>query len=262
MGVAASKNTSTVDVVNASLTENLNSSMVSIAQQSVSNVAPTQLIKISGTAGQDFVVSGIDQKIVVNVDVQKFLSNVTETSLKSMMKSALEVTAKDNQAVEHQLVIGGSYAANTSTATVRNNNVNRIVNSYSYNQFVSDTQQVLSSQTIDISGSAKRDVKIADLSQYIKIELLSKQIADNMTKTYNDIVSETTTTATKETTQTTSAGMSMAWIVSGIIIVVIVIAIIAGFVWYFGGSDIVKEQISKGGMGAMRECLRTRAKKM
>jgi prolyl-tRNA synthetase len=217
--------------------------MVSIAQQSVSTAAPTQTIKITGVAGRDFVVSGLEQKIVVNIDVQKFLSNVTETSLKSMMTSALETTAKDNQEVEHQLTIGGSYAANTSAVTVRNNNVNRIVNSYSYSQFVSDVQQVLASQTIDISGLAERDVTISNLSQYIKIELISKQIADNMTTTYNSIKTDTSTTTTKETTQATSSGISMAWLMSGIIIFVIIVAVIAGFVWYFGGSDIVKSKL-------------------
>ena len=236
MGAAVTKNKSTLDVVNESLTENINTSMISIAQQSVSTVAPTQLIKITGRAGRDFVISGLEQKIVINVDVQKFLSNITETSLKSMMKSALEATAKDNQEVEHQLTIGGSYASNTSAATVRNTNVNRVVNSYSYSQLVSDAQEILASQTIDLSASADRDVEISNLSQYIKIELISKQIADNMTKTLSDIASETTTTVTKETDQSSSSGISMAWLMSGAIIIIVIIAIIAGLLWYFRSS--------------------------
>lgn len=252
MGVAGSKNVSTLDVFNNTVSENLNQSMVSIAQQSISTVAPTQVIKIRAAAGRDFTLSGIDQKVVVNVDIQKFLSNVNETQLKSMMKSALETAAKDNQAIEHQLVIGGSYAANQSSATVRNTNVNRIVNSYSYSQFVSEVQTILPAQTVDLSGTAMRDVNISNVSQYVKIDLISKQIAESMSKAFNDIQTESTTSVKKEANQATTAGISLTgmWIII-VIIVVIAAAGLAAFYFWGGGKEMLQEQLaqSSGGGG-------------
>lgn len=247
MGVAISKNKSTLDVFNESVTETLNQSMVQIAQQSVSTVSPTQLVKIRAAAGRDFNLSDFQQKIIVNVDVQKFISNVNETQLKSMMKSALDVTSKDNQAIDHQLTIGGSYASNTSAATIRNSNINRIVNSYSYSQFVSEVQQIMASQTVDVSGVAGRDVNIANVSQYIKVELISKQISDNMTKAFAEIISETSTTVVKETDQTSKSGFSMGWVLIIVIIAVILIAI-GGAAWYFfgGGREMIQEAMKEG----------------
>jgi len=252
MGVGVSKNKSRFDVINESLTENLNSTMISIAQQSVSSVQPTQIMTVRPIAVKgDITISGLEQVIIVNVDVQKFLSNTTETELRSQMISALEATARDNQAVDHQLILGASYSQNESEATIRNRNVHRVVNSYSYSQFVSDTQEIFAQQELVIAPTTiNGDIVVKNISQYVKIELLAKQIATNMTKTLMDMETEASMEAQKETTQTASAGLSTAWLVSGIIMVVVIIAIIAGFVWYFGGSDIVKEQVAKGGAGA------------
>lgn len=247
MGVATSKNKSTLDVFNESITETLNQSMVQIAQQSVSTAAPYQLIKIRAIAGRDVNISDVQQTTIVNVDSEKFITNVNEAQLKSMMTNALDVVSKDNQDIDHQLTIGGSYASNTSEAAVRNSNINRIVNSYSYSQFVSEVQQILASQTIDVSGVAGRDANISNISQYIKIELISKQISDNMTKTFSDIISETSTSVVKETDQTSTSGFSMGWVLTIVIIAVILIAI-GGAAWYFfgGGREMIQEAMKEG----------------
>lgn len=248
MGVSASKNKSSFDVISSTLSENLNNSFVQISQMSVSSVSPTQVIKIIARAGQDVTISGMTQKTIAKIDVQKFLSNVTETELKSKLTAALEATAKENQAVESGLTIGGSYSSNTSDTAVRQINVNRVVNSYSYTQFVSEVNQIFSSQVIDLNLAAARDVNVEDINQYISVELLSKQMADVMTKTLQDIVNESSATVKKELTQTTTSGFSFSFgqYMIFIVVLVVIIAIVAG-IWYFkgGGKEMIQEQLEQ-----------------
>lgn len=250
MGVAVSKNESTLKVFNEVVNETLNQSIVQIAQQSVSTIAPTQLVKIRAVAGGNLDIGGIQQKAIANIDVSKFLSSVTETQLKSMMSNAVKVAAKDNQEIDHQLTIGGSYGSNVSAAETYNKNVNRIVNSYSYSQFVSDTQSILASQTIDISGVASGDVRISNIDQYIKAEIISKQVAEHMASAFAEIQTESSLDVKKETAQKSASGLSMGWIAL-IIIVIVVLALIGGAVWYFygGGKEMVQEMMKEPGGG-------------
>lgn len=247
MGVASSKNSSSLEVVSESLSEAISSSMTSIAQQSISTVTPTQTIKIAASAGRDMSVDGVSQKIVANIDVQKFLSNVSEVSLQSMMRNALETTAKDNQQVENGLVFGGSRTSNSSDASVRSSNINRVVHSYSYSQFVSDVQAIMPSQTIDIAGSAARDVNLKNINQFIKVDLVSRQIADNMAKEVVGLINEADTKTKKDTTQKAQAGISGGMIATIIIVIVIVVAGGAAL-FYFkgGGKEMVQARMGGG----------------
>lgn len=248
MGASVSKNESTFDVVSKELSESITSSFVSVATQSLNTSNPTQLVKIVGSAGRDFNVSDITQKMVARVDVSQFLKNITETDLRSRMNSSLEAVAKENQAVEAGLTIGGSYAQNTSKTAVRQENVARVVNSYNYQQFTSDVNNILTSQTIDLKAFAGRDVNIDNIDQFVQVEILSKQIADNMTKTLMDIINESSVEAKKEITQATKTGFSFSLgQVMIFVIIFVVIVGIAGGVWYFkgGGREMIEKELAK-----------------
>jgi cobalamin biosynthesis Mg chelatase CobN len=231
MGVAASKNESVLTSFTEGVTENINSSLIQIAQSSISSAAPTQIITLKLAATGAVTISGITQKTIINVDAQQFLTNVTETSLKSMMKSAVETTATDDQSVDSQLTIGATASENVSVAEVRASNINRIVNSYTYSQFTSDVQSILAQQSITIEASGST-IDVGAIDQYIKIELISKQIADVMTSTFSDISTETSSKTTKDSTQSTSSGLSTSTIVIIVIIIAIVIALGVG-IWFF-----------------------------
>jgi hypothetical protein len=220
--------------------------MISISQSSVSTTAPTQTITIQARAAGSVTIKGVSQKTVINVDVQQFLRNVSDTYLRSMLTSAVENASRDNQSVDSQLTFGATMNSNISVMDARTETVNRIVNSYSYSQFTSDVKTILASQTIALDVEAGKDIKISDISQYIKIELIVKQIADILTKSFSDIVTENTSTSTKDTTQSTKSGISAGWIASIIIIVVIIAALLLGL-WYFygGGQEQVSQMIAK-----------------
>jgi cobalamin biosynthesis Mg chelatase CobN len=229
MGVASSKNKSTYDAVNATLSENLSQTLIKIAQQSVSSAAATQMVRIRATAEEgDVTVSGVQQISVMNVNITKFIQSVTDSSLKAMMSSALEASVKENQEVEHQLTIGGSIVKNDSGTSIRSEAINRIINSYTLDQFISDSQQILGSQEVDITALARKNVTISNINQYVKIELLSSQISQAMTKTITEMATENESVSSKSLTQTSSAGFSL-----GIaLIVIVIIAIIAGLIWW------------------------------
>ena len=258
MGVGASKNESTFDVINQTLSENINKQLVKIAQRSVSTINATQFIKIIAKAGRDANISNVKQKMVMNIDIKKFIDNVDETTLKSIMTTSLEASAKDSQTVNHQLILGASLSSNSSKASVMNSAINRVVNSYTHEQFIEDVQNVLGSQTIEIPVEAGRDVNVSDISQYVQVELLSSHISKAMAKTIMDVSTESSTTAKKETSQSASGGLSMGMIT--IIIIVVIIALLGGFAlfWFNGGREIVVQQLDKaGGTAKMRPRMTT-----
>jgi sulfite reductase alpha subunit-like flavoprotein len=249
MGIGASKNESTFNIINETLSENINQQLVKISQRSVSNVNATQLIKIIVKAGRDANISNVKQKMVVNIDIKKFIDNVDETTLKSIMTTSLDAAAKDNQTVDHQLILGASLSSNASKSNVANSAVNRIMNSYTHEQFIEDVQNIIGSQTIELPVSADRDVNISDISQYVQVELLASQISKAMAKTIMDVSTESSTTAKKETSQSASGGLSMGMITT--IIIVIVVALLGGAIiwWFNGGREIVVQQLEKSGGG-------------
>jgi len=240
MGVASSKSTSSYAVVNEALSESISSTLVKIAQQSTSTVASQQLVKIVASAEQDVNISGITQKAVINVDVKKFIDNVSDEKLKSIMTTSLESTAKDNQEVNHQLTIGGSIVQNKSEASISSVAVNRIINSYTHEQFISDVQSILGSQTVDISAIARRDVSISNINQYVQIELIASQISKAMTQTIMDMASDSDTVSSKTTTQSTTSGFSL----GNILIIIIIVVLIGGVIfWFNGGKEIVMSRV-------------------
>ncbi|MFA5177182.1 MAG: hypothetical protein WC440_03410 [Candidatus Omnitrophota bacterium] len=220
--------------------------MMAISQSSVSSTAPTQTISIQARSAGSVTIKGVSQKTIINVDVQQFLKNVSDTYLRSMLTSAVENASRDNQSVDSQLTFGATLNSNISVLDARTETINRIVNSYSYTQFTSDVKTILASQTIALDVAANGDINISDISQYIKIELIVKQITDILTTTFSDIVTENSAMTTKDTTQSTSSGISAGWIASIIIIVVIIAALLLGL-WYFygGGQEQVSQLIAK-----------------
>jgi hydrogenase maturation factor len=249
MGSASSKNESVTEAFSKSVVETLNSSFISIAQTSVSSIIPTQTISIAVKSSSGAInIGGIQQKVVANIDVQKFLTQVSETQLSAMLESSIEASAKENQAVENGLTIGASSADNSSSMSVRSENINRIVNSYSYSQLISDVQSILTAQTITISAESDSGaIDINGISQFVQVEILSKQVADVMTKTFSDIVSSSDVSATKVTDQTASSGLSSTAII--MIVIIVIIVILLGLIVYFKffrGSSNVDVNVRQG----------------
>jgi cobalamin biosynthesis Mg chelatase CobN len=244
MGVASSKNSATYSAITSALSETMSSQLISIAQQSVSSAASTQLINITVSAGQDVNISDISQKAVINVDVKKFLSSISSTDLGAMMTNALQSAARNDQTTNNQLTLGGSMITNGNKTEVNSTTVNRVVSSYNYSQFVSDVTTILSSQTIDISAVANRNVNISNVSQFIKIELLSTQIAKAMAKTIMDVSTSAATKSSNTLSQSATSGFSL-----GIVLIVIVIVVLVGgaIFWLNGGSEIVSRQLNPAG---------------
>lgn len=248
MGASVSQNVSEFQTVSSSLSESINSAMTSIAQTSVSDINPTQLMKVRIVSKGDFNFSENEQIIVANIDVNKFIEHLNETRLKSLLTTAVQASAKENQTLERGLLIGGSYSKNMSKTQVMQQNVMRVVNSYSHQQLTSDASRIFGTQTIEITASVSGDANILRNKQYMKVSILSSQIASVMTKTFQDIVNESSVTAKKEIMQASSEGFSFSFGSFAIffVVVLIIIAIVAG-IWYFkgGGREMVEEQLRK-----------------
>jgi len=246
MGAASSKNKSTYEEVREVLSENITSQLVSIAQQSASVANTTQTVSIIAKSEEgDVSISGIKQRAVANIDVEQFTRSVTETMLKQIMENSLETAVRDNQEVNHQLTIGGSMTKNESGTVISSSAISRIVNSYSYSQFISDSKSILTTQKVDLSAIARRNVSISNIDQYVRVEMLASQIADAMTKTITNMASKNEAISTKSTSQSSSSGFSLGFAIIAIVIVVILGALAW---WFFGGKETVSVY-AKGGAG-------------
>lgn len=230
MGVSASKNESLSKVFNESISSTLNSTMISIAQSSTSDTDSQQVITIQAKSRGSVTIDGIVQKTVANISVDKFLSHVNSEQLSTMLTSAVDTAVKDNQEIEQALTIGGAVSSNVSDLESYTRNVQEVVNSYSYTQFVSDVNSIFAKQTITLELEAGEDIDVSNISQFLKAELLSKQIAEVMTEKFTEVISDTKSSVTKVTEQASSSGISSAAIV--FIVIFIIVGLLAGFFVY------------------------------
>lgn len=251
MGITQStstpSNSSTFEAVSTSLSEQLNSTFIAVSQSSVSSTNPTQTLKISNinTSGT-FTANNISQVIVAKIDAQKFVNSVSETKLQSSLKSALTATVKNNQTVESGL-FGGS-VRNSASTKVYNENINRVVNSYSYAQFQNDANSIFGSQDITFSDITAGSVNLSNISQYIQTEILCKQMASIMTSTIEKIMTENGTYATSETTQTAKTGLTSDVLNKILMIAAIVFVVIIAIVVIF---FVVRNYLMKAALGAV-----------
>lgn len=231
MGAAVTKNTSISNIFNQSITNTMNSVMMSVAHESVSTTNPTQLITINAKAAGDVNIKGVTQKVIANISAKKLISNVSSTELESMLESAVKTTVEDNQEIKSALVIGAAVGENVSELNQLTQNIQNISSSYSYSQFISDVNNILSQQTITLNAnSISGNVNIEDISQFVQLEIISEHIAEILTEKFDKITNTSEVTVDKKSDQTNESGISNTALIF-IAIAIIVIAIV-GFVIY------------------------------
>jgi cobalamin biosynthesis Mg chelatase CobN len=231
MGVSASKNKSVTEIFNQTVSNTLNETFISIAQDSVSTMNPTQLITINANASGDVTIDGIQQKVIANIDTNKFISNISKSELESELENSVKTTVDENQEIEQALTIGGAASSNESKLTQLTNTIQNISNSYSYSQFISDVNTILSDQTITLNlKSTTGNVDISNISQFVQIEILTQHIADVLTESFSKNVTAASTETTKITDQSGSSGISSTALI--FIAIAIVVSLIVGYVIY------------------------------
>jgi len=204
-GFGGAKTKTTLTGFNTNVQRTVNTSITNIARASQGVITGTQVIHISGiSAGGDLTISNIKQKQVAKIDFSRAISVINKDTLRNIMENAIKVAETNDQNVKTALFGGNALA--TSDTTIHNTNVNEVMNSYTYNDFTNDMQQVTGAQTIDISSlSALGNVTIENLSQYLSLEIVSQNIADHMTEKLAEIMQKNETDIEKENKQDAEA---------------------------------------------------------
>ena len=175
---------------NRNVNESLTQQLTSISRQSSGNVDVYQNLKFKNiTCGGDFIVRGISQKQVVKYDFNRISEVVNSTELQKILTNAAVAATEKDQAVKAEFL---SFGASTSDET-RNyqENISRVVNSYTYTDFTNDVLQAKAAQEIGFDTiEAGGNCDFSNISQDIHLQIIVRQIASNMTKMFEQIVQE------------------------------------------------------------------------
>lgn len=187
---------------NRNVSESITQQMTNITRSSSGAISGSQVLKFKNiTCGGDFVVRGIQQKMVVKYNFSRIAQVVNQTELKRMLQNAVENAVQKDQNVKAEFL---SFGASTADQT-RNyqENVSRVVNSYSHNDLTNDimtaqAQQEIGFDTIEAGGNCD----FSNISQEVHLEVIIKNMSSNMTAMFQQIVEENKTKSTTETSQT------------------------------------------------------------
>lgn len=254
----ASKSTNAVNYANikTALTESISDTFMSTAQSSVNSLHPKQSITLSNfNADGSISISGITQTSVANIDSKSFMSIVSESELRNKLTSALKSAQKADQSVEQGLFAGST--ENSVNTTIADTNISRVVNSVNYSTFQDLANEIFNEQSIDISGlKSGKNISVADVDQYVKLDILSSNIADIMTKEIQVINQESAIDSSSEVAQASKSGITsetMGKIVQILIVIAIVVALIIAvyvLVAYGGAIKTALGFVTKGIGGA------------
>jgi hypothetical protein len=208
-----SSNTTAVSETTAkNLTENISNNLTSIAKSTGAYIMGNQSISISGVkfnCAGGVQMGGISQKIVATINFNQLSQSINENSLRQILSSAVNKTLETDQKLKTSL--GGSSSNSTDRTRTLNENINKIVNNYSYSEFTTDIQSASASQSINfkdmeiISTNPNVPCTIENISQDIALDILSKNIAEKIIKNSVDGSTKLDLDVSKKTTQNVTA---------------------------------------------------------
>lgn len=190
------------ETFSSSLTENISNTLISISKTNSNVISGSQTINITNLRCRAGInISGLTQKAVYTINTQVLSNVVNKDNLSKMLTTATKQAADTAQ----KTTSGGLFSGNSisdNTTKIINNNIQSIVNSYSYNDFQSDLSQIQASQIININSLVSNEVcNISDLSQHAVLESLAKNISKRLISKTADIVNKASTTQSTKTSQ-------------------------------------------------------------
>ena len=203
MGNSAS---STVKVFNKNVSESISSTMMNIVERNQARMSGTQEVEIKNLQCANITIGDINQTMVSKFDFSRLSSVVSASEVSGMMKNAVEQAAASDAATDVEF---GAIATSSNTNTdMRNENINRVISSYSLSQFKEDMQEMEMQQSVrilDLGGERCENINIGNISQDIYMEMVIQQIAETATEAFATIVAENAANQTGSATAFTKA---------------------------------------------------------
>ena len=255
MGNTPAKIETIAKAVQESVQQSLNSTVVNIASSTNAALATSQVIDISGLVCQgDFNFSNITQRSVIRYDLSKINTSASYNQVKSSISAGVSNALNSSASVRKgALSLAGDMGVSNENEAV-GKLVNRITNSYTYDNFSNDVMSLNSNQVISVKNIIAKtgDCNLNNLDQRIVLKALASQISQTISQNTIEAltkssISQTTTTKTDYTQtgilQDFFTGLSNVFgSISGFfwIIIFVVIAAIFGFgylIYSILGSD-------------------------
>lgn len=225
-GGCTPKATQISETLTKNLTENITNTMVNLSNSSGAYITGKQTVNISNVrfnCAGGVNIGGISQKMVASIDFNKLTNSVSENTLKQSLQSAVQKSVEADQSVKTAF-LGGAASTEAQSKTL-NENISKLANSYTYNDFLSDVQQAKSLQETNLTGiditssNPDKPCTLGDISQDITLSILSKNIAEKMIKNAGSSASRLDldlSESAKQSVVTEGPGEALAKIFAGI----------------------------------------------
>lgn len=197
MGDCGSK--TTIKEFNETVNENLTQTMISKVRQTSGSATGTQQIKFQRINCTNVNIGDISQKMVIKYDFSRILQTTDATQLRNIIKSAVEQGANASTKTKSEFMSGG--AGSQSNVEIMNKNITRVTDSYTFNDFTNDINQAIASQQVGFSEISGTNCNFGNISQEIYLEMLIKQMSDQVTQRFGELVAEN---EARQKTQATS----------------------------------------------------------
>ena len=253
------------DEIIKTVNKNTSNTMISKSQKSATSINGSQLIKIKGIKCQGNInFSNISQKFVSQVDVQKMMTDISQTEFQNIIKNTIEQSAQSVQKTISAL--SGSLAVSQDIQRLKNETINETLRNYSYNDFKEDVLGVSNFQELIIEDVESKggDCNFSNISQNLQMDILSKKITENIIKNFDKVLTQNNISQESSSKQLTEAksiisdffkgltGLISAYIIPLVVGGVILVAVIGIILWKSGAlnvltntfAEIAKEQSS------------------
>ena len=183
---------------NMTLNENIKQTMITTSDNTGAKLAGEQVIDIGNIKGVGcrVIIGPITQKMVFKYSFSKMSERMSKSQFESQMKEDVKKTINANTDIKREF-LGSAGQDVTVQESTMNNNINRIVNSFTYSDFQSlcvdmDTKQRVGLAGIEmdctpfiLAGHPElAEIRIESISQDIFLDVLVKKIAKNMTEEF------------------------------------------------------------------------------
>jgi hypothetical protein len=205
---------------NKSLSENIRERLVSFSDTTGMRQNITQMIDLSNMRflGCRVKFGTLRNKAVAKMDFMKMSQSVSESQFKTIMKDSLDKTIKNSTDVKQEF-FGGQGGDTKNIMETYNDNVKRVVDKFSHNDFQSLMMEQHADQRISFAGSEVdcRDDPLPpgyyhltgeELLNNIDLAMTAQKISKNLTKEFVKIMQENETkVAQTSDTKVTATGI-------------------------------------------------------
>lgn len=192
IGDCGNKIKSVSETFQTTVQRNIADTLVNISHSSNLVTATNQTLRIGNiTCGGNLRIAGITQKTVSRVNLQKLSEVVDSSKLRDILTNAVKNTAEKNLDVKTGFLSTGSDVSDINR--VYNNNINEVVNNYTYNNFQNSITKADVSQQMIVGGAGGRiemdgDCDFGAISQEISLEVIASDAAKSLTDRFRDLM--------------------------------------------------------------------------